>query len=379
MSRTSIKKLGSIANILSGFAFNSNCFGDGGDIPIIRIRDVVRGFSETYYTGDYSDTYVIDDGDLLIGMDGEFNTARWKGGKALLNQRVCKINPDPKSLDKDYLYYLLPKELKKIEDATPFVTVKHLSVKALQAIEIPLPPLEEQRRIAAILDKADFIRRKRKESILLMEEFLRSTFLDMFGDPVTNPKGWEIKKIEELCQLVRGSSPRPQGDARYYGGNVPRLMVADLTRDGWLVTPQIDSLTEEGAKLSRPIKAGTIVMAVSGNVGVVSQLAIDACIHDGFVAFKELNHDYVCEIFLMLCLHFMKQTHEMRKAGAIFQNLTTTDIKTMGIMVPPLPLQTKFSNIFIARHILQNKTENISNYAEDMCNSLTHRAFQGEL
>ena len=78
------------------------------------------------------------------------------------------------------------------------MTVKHLSVKDIRGIEIDLPPLEEQKRIAAILDKADSLRRKRAQAIALADDFLRATFLDMFGDPVTNPKGWDTVKLEEL-------------------------------------------------------------------------------------------------------------------------------------------------------------------------------------
>src|SRR5258706_164808 len=102
-------------------------------------------------------------------------------------------------------------------------------------------------------------------------------------------KPWPTKRVEEICNLVRGSSPRPKGDSRFFGGPIPRLMIEDITRDGWLVTPRVDSLTELGATMSRPVKAGTIVMAVSGNIGLCAQLAVDACIHDGFVAFKELR------------------------------------------------------------------------------------------
>lgn len=213
------------------------------------------------------------------------------------------------------------------------------------SIEIPLPPLSEQRRIAAILDKAASIRRKRQNAIQLAGHFLRAVFLEIFGDPVTNPKGWPMARVDKLCTIVRGSSPRPQGDPRFYGGPVPRLMVADLTRDGKLVTPKIDSLTEEGAKKSRPVEAGTVVMAVSGNVGLTSVLAIDACIHDGFVAFKNIDEMNVRPEFLCELMMFLKSTHASRQAGAIFQNLTTSQIKEMEIPMPPLHLQNKFISI----------------------------------
>jgi len=150
-------------------------------------------------------------------------------------------------------------------------------------------------------------------------------------------------------------------------------MVADLTRDGKVVTPMIDSLTEEGAKKSRPIEAGTVVMAVSGNVGLTSVLAIDACIHDGFIAFKELDANKVRPAFLCELMMFLKSTHASRQAGAIFQNLTTSQIKEMEIPIPPSGLQDKF--LAISGKATELYVEDNSSLFE----SLSIKAFSGQL
>lgn len=251
-------------------------------------------------------------------------------------------------IDRDYLYHYLrrPEVVELATARSSGVNLPRISPNVLREFELPLPPLPEQKRIAAILDKADALRRKRREAIGKLDTLLQSVFLEMFGDPVSNTLKWKIRSVESFCRLVRGSSPRPKGDARYYGGPVPRLMVADVTRDGWIVTPMIDSLTEAGAKLSRPIKAGTVVMAVSGEVGVPSMLSIDACIHDGFVGFADLDDTVVKPLYLMVALSMLRITHEGRKAGAIFQNLTTYDVKNMEIPIPPIDEQEKFANAF---------------------------------
>ncbi|MEP0357403.1 restriction endonuclease subunit S [Paraglaciecola sp.] len=196
-------KIGEHLNVLSGFAFKSSMFSDKG-MPLVRIRDVVRGRTTTYYSGDYSSEYIIRKGDLLVGMDGDFNRAYWESEDALLNQRVCKLTADNVGLDQGFLYHLLHKELLRIHRNTPAVTVKHLSVSKIKNIEIPLPPLTEQKRIAAILDKADAIRRKRQQAIQLADDFLRAVFLDMFGDPVTNPKGFNKVQITQLSDVMTG-------------------------------------------------------------------------------------------------------------------------------------------------------------------------------
>src|SRR5262249_9793824 len=158
----------------SGFAFASDRFGDSGDLPVVRIRDVLAGESRTFYRGDFDPRFVVRDGDIIIGMDGEFNRARWRGGQALLNQRVCRISVSSSSLDEGYLFHFLPRALKEIEDLTPFVTVKHLSVKDIRGIVIPLPSIEEQRRIAEILDKADALRAKRRVAFAQLDELTQS-------------------------------------------------------------------------------------------------------------------------------------------------------------------------------------------------------------
>ena len=244
---------------------------------------------------------------------------------------------------------------------------------------IRVPPVTEQRRIAAILDQADALRAKRREALAQLGSLTQSIFIEMFGDPVTNERNWPTETVSNLCRLVRGSSPRPQGDPRYFGGPVPRLMIADITRDGWLVTPRIDSLTLEGAAKSRPVPAGTVVMAVSGNIGLVSRLAVDACVHDGFVAFTNLNEATCDAGYFLALLHMSKAAHEKSKAGAIFINLTTDDIKAMPIPTPPLTLQQTFATRIQAVESLRASHRAALAESDALFASLQHRAFAGQL
>lgn len=148
------------------------------------------------------------------------------------------------------------------------------------------------------------------------------------------PEDWQVCKIGELAEIIRGASPRPKGDKRYYGGNVPRLMVEDVTRDGKFVTPIVDSLTEAGAKLSRPCPQGTLTLVCSGTVGIPSILAVDACIHDGFLGLSKVSKkaciDYLYHFFLTQREKFNNSaTH-----GGVFTNLTTEGVKEFLVALP---------------------------------------------
>ena len=155
MSEWKSIQLGDHAEVLSGFPFPSEGFSQEEGVPLIRIRDLLAGELETYFIGPYPDDFVIDDGDILIGMDGDFNIVRWTKGKALLNQRVCKVFTSTAELDDGYLFWLLEPELQDIHQKTPQTTVKHLSVRDLAQLRLEVPPVDEQRLIAHILDTLD--------------------------------------------------------------------------------------------------------------------------------------------------------------------------------------------------------------------------------
>lgn len=218
-----------------------------------------------------------------------------------------------------FLYYLLNKKPIESEGYQRHFT-------KLRRYEIPLPPLEIQEQIVAELDGYAGI-------ISGAKQIAKNWKPRIEIDPE-----WEKVKIESITTLVRGSSPRPQGDSRYYGGTIPRLMVSDVTRDGMYTTPKTDFLTEEGAKLSRLMKKGDVVMAVSGNPGLPSILSIDACIHDGFVGFRALSSKLLPEFLYFVFLH-QQEANNLQSVGAVFKNLTTDQIKQFEIPIPPLNIQ----------------------------------------
>lgn len=194
-------KLPELCEIQYGYAFDSACFTENNTyLPLVRIRDVKRGYSETFYSGNYPSDYVIDSGSLLVGMDGEFNIARWKGGHALLNQRVCKITAK-EDVNEEYIRFALSKALKKIENRTAFVTVKHLSAKELNQLEIDVPNYTTQTDIAKVLTQIESIISARQQQLQKLDELVKARFVELFGDLKSNPMEWPVVPFTEFAKI----------------------------------------------------------------------------------------------------------------------------------------------------------------------------------
>lgn len=215
-----------IAGVQNGFAFEAHLFNTAKKgIPLIRIRDIKRSYTETYTTEICPDDFKVYNGDLLIGMDGDFNVCLWNGGDALLNQRVCKILPSEK-ISISFLYYLLPFPLKEINDKTPFATVKHLSSKQVLNINIPVPPLAEQERIVALLDDQFAKIDQLKANADLQLQAAKDLFQSALKEMLTPQEGWEKGCIGSIATILHGKNQKevedPTGKYPIYGsgGNI---------------------------------------------------------------------------------------------------------------------------------------------------------------
>lgn len=159
------------------------------------------------------------------------------------------------------------------------------------------------------------------------------------------PINWEVVQLGDRVNIFRGASPRPKGDSRYYGGRIPRVLIEDLTRDGKIVYPCLDSLTEEGAKKSRFLKKGSIIMSCSGTkVGITGFLGVDACIHDGFFGFDEFES--LDTEYLYYLIQYEADVLQIKATkGGVFNNLTTDIMKTLLVSLPSLKEQIKIAQI----------------------------------
>ncbi len=258
------KRLGDVLEVQNGYAFDSAGFNPTKGLPLIRIRSLKPGTeTETRFAGGYDKRYVVNAGDLLIGMDGEFACYQWRGEPALLNQRVCRLLGFSGELIPRFLFYGVNDYLKAIEDVTGYATVKHLSSKQILAIEFPVPPLPEQQRIVGLLDvafaglataKAN-AEKNLQNARALFESHLQSVFTH-------RGPGWAEKRLEEIGKTQTGSTPKTS-DQSNYGDFISFVKPADFNADGSLDYEK-DGLSKKGLACARVVPAGSVLMVCIG-------------------------------------------------------------------------------------------------------------------
>jgi len=159
------------------------------------------------------------------------------------------------------------------------------------------------------------------------------------------PVGWALTKLGDVIEVIRGASPRPKGDPRYFGGSIPWIMISDISREkGKFISRTRDTVTEEGAKRSRYLESGTLILSNSGTVCVPKILAVDGCIHDGFVAFPNLP-DKIDKLFIYHYFDFIRPNIiQENKQGVTQVNLNTNIVKNIIIPFPPYPEQCRIAS-----------------------------------
>jgi type I restriction enzyme S subunit len=205
--------IGDVAQVLSGFAFKSELFNQSEGMPLIRIRDLPkRNQTEALYSGSYEDRYVVRHGDFLIGMDGEFHCYEWGGKDALLNQRVCRIQDFKINfVEPRFIFFAVNQYLDKIEQDTGYTTVKHISSKQILAINIPLPPLPEQKRIVDLISSVDSYIEALEQQLESAKKSRNAVLHELL---TAGSDDWEYKILSDICEVRDGThdSPKPSNE-----------------------------------------------------------------------------------------------------------------------------------------------------------------------
>ena len=351
---TLMKKLIDICDIQYGYAFDSvNFTNDKSYLPLVRIRDVKRGYSETFYKGEYPEEYVVHKDDLLVGMDGEFNIARWRDRDALLNQRVCKISAKQDN-NGEYIRFALMRILKKIEDKTAFVTVKHLSAKELNKVAWEIPGIEKQNEIANTLDILERILESRQEELKKLDDFVRARFVEMFGDMYLNTLSWSEVQLETVADIVSGiTKGRKVKEQELI--EVPYMAVSNV-KDGYIDWTTIKTIeaTEQEIEQYR-LLPDDVLMTEGGDPDKVGRGAIirnplENCIHQNHIFRVRLNEKMILPTFFAEYLQHQRSKRYFlgcAKQTTGIASINMKQLRALPVLLPPLELQQQFSDFVI--------------------------------
>jgi type I restriction enzyme S subunit len=373
-------RLGDVADILNGFAFKSNAFSSTEGVPLIRIRDVGSAATTVNYTGEYDNRYLVSPGTIIVGMDGDFRTARWTGPPALLNQRVCTIEVrDGQLYDEDFLLTVLPAYLDAIHAATSSITVKHLSSETLKQLPLPLPPLAEQRRIVAVIEE-QLSRLDLAQRTLEIARERASTFIEQTLAAEFDRTNDERVKLGDVAEWGSGGTPKADTPA-YYGGSIPWAVIGDLNDD--VVTVTRGSITEAGLRNSsaKIVEPGAVLVAMYGSIGKLGIAGVAMATNQA-IAFAVprtgLNRDY---LFWFLRSQRFRLLAAAR--GATQANISQTILRGWSIPMPDQREQAERVARVEAAHSrasgLVREIESARKRSSALHRALLARAFRGEL
>lgn len=396
-------KLGELCELQNGYAFKSTDYVSSSSTLSCRMSNIRPGgefdidYNARYLPDNFADKYsqfLLKDGNVIIAMTdladspkilGVPTVVKTEGRNILLNQRVGKLEiKDKKNVYFPYLKLALnhPSVRSVYKKFAGGGLQINLGKADLLSVEIPLPPLEEQKRLAAILDKADSIRRKRQQAIQLADDFLRAVFLDMFGDPVTNPKGWDIRPLEDCLEFLTSGS---RGWAQYYSDQGSKFIrIQNVSKNRLLLEDMAYVNAPDGAESTRTrVQIGDVLLSITADLGrsaVVNDEIAGGHINQ-HLALLRVNQSKINSRFLSAYLSSdggVKQ-FQMKNKSAVKAGLNFNDIRTLMIPIPPLNIQKKYENVYDHISIMNEHCLSSSNEIKNQIAVLSQKAFSGEL
>ena len=352
-------KIGDNIKIISGFPFNSSLFNSDGDgLPLIRIRDLLTSKIETFYKGEYPKEYLIEEGDILVGMDGDFHIVKWKNKtKALLNQRIMHVaQKEGAKININYFYYFLFPFLSDVWEKTTATTVKHLSTYDVSEAEVEFPTFEVQQRIARILSSVDSVLEKNQSAIakykaikqgMLQDFFTRGIDLqtgelrpryqdapEMYKESKLGwiPKEWEVKELGDvgevrMCRRVFNNETKDQGEIPFY-----KIGTFGKEPDAYISKELYESYRQS---FSFP-KKGDILISAAGTIGrTIIYDGTPSYFQDSNIVWIDNNGDLISNEYMFQVFQMV----EYKTEGGTIQRLYNSILKSALFPCPPKPEQ----------------------------------------
>ncbi|RLJ37842.1 type I restriction enzyme S subunit [Acidovorax sp. 106] len=374
--------LGEVAQFINGAAFKPEDWGDSG-FPIIRIQNLTdesKPFNRTTRT--VAEKLQVHPGDLLVSWSATLGVFTWNRPEiGLLNQHIFRVIPDESKVDKAYLRLALSGALSAMQKHLHGATMQHVNRGEFLGTPLYLPTLEEQRRIAAILDQAETLRTQRRTALTLLDSLTQSLFLDMFGDPVANPKGWKKTPFGNVCPTRLGKML----DAKQQTGQNTRRYLRNANVQ-WFhidVTDLLEMDFDADARETFRLQAGDLLICEGGEPGraaiwngELEDVYYQKALHRG-----RPNPALAKAEFLVWLLWFLAKRGGLgdHVTAATIAHLTGEKLKAMEIPLPPLPLQQTFATRIASIEALKATHRRALAALDALFASLQQRAFAGQL
>ena len=275
------------------------------------------------------------------------------------------IHDDNEVFIKDYLYYILSSSIMyaKFSQLAVGGVVNNLNSSLVRKVAIPIPPKSTQLSIVSELDKINELIRLKKEQLKDYDNLVQSIFYEMFGDPVENEKGWEVKKLGEVCTIERGSSPRPITayitDSK---DGINWIKIGDAQEGSKYITSTKEKIKPEGLKKSRFVHKGDFILSNSMSFGKPYILKIDGCIHDGWLVIHDNNNVFIkIYLYYLLASSIMYAKFSKLAVGGVVNNLNSSLVRKVDVSIPPLPLQ----------HLFAQRIEQIEHQKSEVTKAIT--------
>jgi type I restriction enzyme, S subunit len=359
----------------------------GGGIPWVKsgeLREsIITKTEETVTEEALSETAlrIAPKGSVLVAMYGA-NVGRVGilDIDATTNQAICHIIPEKDKADSRYIFHALQQKLPEFISRSVGGAQPNISQQIIRDTKIFLPPIDQQKLIAAILDRAEELRRLRRQSIEQLDVLSRSIFIEMFGDPTINRKGWKKGCLGDVASFIGGGTPK-RDCSEYFEGSICWATSKDMKSE-FLADTQ-EHITSQAVKESSTniVPIGTILIVIKSKILMHSlPLAITKvpiCFNQDI---KGITISPNCEsIFVVTALRYGKKWLLDRARGANTEGLTLDHLKAFPLILPPLPLQQEFAQRIEAIEHLKSQHRESLIHLDTLFTSLQHRAFRGEL
>jgi type I restriction enzyme S subunit len=378
--------LGDVAEFINGVAFKPEDWGDTGAriIRIQNLNDPTKPYNRT--VRQITDKFHVYPGDILVSWSASLGVFEWEGPDVgLLNQHIFRVLPDPNKVEKRYLRHALELALMDMQRHLHGATMMHVNRGEFLATKLYLPPLPEQRRIAAILDKADALRAKRREALAQLQELTQSIFIEMFGVYSPGRSPWPVELFAQLTEhtkigLVRGAGEFGQDF------DVPYVRMNALGRAGEFYPQLVLKTNVSPNELEEfSLKPGDLLFNTRNSKELVGKTALfkeegDFVFNNNLmrIRFRQgVEPVYVAAAFLT---PFIQKELEIRKAGTtnVFA-IYAKELKTLPIPLPPFIKQQEYRHKVEGIERLKKPLISSCDYLDSLFSSLQHRAFRGEL